>query len=218
MYISHKQLTDQARRGIPQGSSTSPIVATLECAKLQVSHELESGLANYADDFLSLHKTKQDAESAAGVLQESVGKLPGGKFSLKQKGIGHLSEGVVFLGHHIQMIDNKIWITPSEANKLKLMTMLDHFEDQSGVFSTGTVGGAGGHPDKQKALLAIANSFNYLRSWRAAFAACNDLDEALIGMCAKNISLMIGKAGVTPDDFTDVAATAGFHFGYSGWD
>lgn len=216
LHASCDELTDQARRGIPQGSSTSPIVAAIECSKLELSHGLETALINFADDFQTLHKTKHDAESAAGELQEAVGKLPGGNFSLKTKGIGHLSEGCVFLGHDVRLVDGAIRISPSDLNYTRLMSRLDAIQEACGVFSTGVIGEKLTPEQKRKVLQAIADSRLYLESWLAFFKECDDLDNSLVIACQKDIEMMMAKIGATPENLNGLTGSEVFSIEYSG--
>jgi hypothetical protein len=58
----HTRMLNQARLGIPQGSSASPIVAMIECARLNPSSLGITALMNYMDDFLLLTKTSAELE------------------------------------------------------------------------------------------------------------------------------------------------------------
>ncbi len=214
--VPYTMLIQQARRGLPQGSSTSSIIAMIECAKLKLSHELESALFNYADDFLSLFKTAEEAVSAAEELQDAVGDLPGGNFSLEQRGIGHLSEGCTFLGHHIQLVDGVLRIAPSDQNYIRLTSRLEAIEKACGAFSTGVIGEKVTLEHKHKVLQAIADSCHYLNSWLAAFSECNDLDDSLIMDCKKSILMMMVKVGAKPEDLVDFAGSETFSVEYSG--
>lgn len=216
LWVSHSMLIQQARRGLPQGSSTSSIIAMIECAKLKLSHELESALFNYADDFLSLFKTAEEAVSAAEELQDAVGELPGGNFSLKQKGIGHLSKGCTFLGHHIQLVDGVLRIAPSDQNYIRLTSRLEAIEKACGAFSIGVIGEKFTLEQKHKVLQAIADSCHYLNSWLAAFSECTDLDDGLIMDCEKNILMMMVKVGAKPEDLAGLTGSEAFSFDYSG--
>ena len=201
--LSKGALIHAARRGVPQGSSCSSIIGLIECSKLQVSKALEQRLTNFADDFLSLHPTQQDAESAAVELEEAASQLPGGNFTLKTKVMSHLSQGCEFLGHSFDLVDGKLRIRPSPANQIKLDETFAQLQDECGVFNSP-------NPEKEKVLQAAGDCVSYLTGWAAAFAECDDLDDRWVSPSTLDVQYMLDKVKATEADLVGIPATKKF--------
>jgi hypothetical protein len=213
------QLIEGARQGIPQGSSISPLVAAMECARLPIPMEWEAGaLTNYVDDFLLLGASQAEVDERAAMLIELVGALPGGQFKLKPKAKGHLSDGVVFLGHHLRLRDGAASIAPSEGNFNKLLEKIAEFRRECGIYYS--VKPNAPHPltkpDADAVKIAVRKSLRYLQSWTGAFAGCDDLGEyAFTAM--KEVADMLAAIGLPADALGDIEVPVAFdvrdHFG-----
>lgn len=163
---------EEARRGLPQGASSSPAVSHLCVSQLAVDVATLEHLFNYEDDFLLLAGSKAELESRIASLKTAVGKLPGGQFHICTKSIGHASIGLDFLGHHIVYRNSQALAEPSLTNTLRLMSMLQSIDEEYGAFS----GGSGKIP-KGPLLHSCADKFSLLSHWKAAFRACDPKTE-----------------------------------------
>jgi len=133
-------LIKEARRGLPQGASTSPIAAHICLAGLKVKDERLEQTFNFEDDFLVLAKTEAELHHQIEVLKAAVGILPGGQFDLVLKRAVHLCEGLDFLGHHLSLRSGEPFAEPSETNLVALAAKLqkldvDVFSNASGKIS-----------------------------------------------------------------------------------
>src|SRR5262245_60354949 len=83
LYSSHSSwiaLLSQSRRGLPQGSTCSPIIGSFSLSHLKWSFPAGVMLINYVDDFLLLAKSPELLETAKGELVKAIAELPGGNF------------------------------------------------------------------------------------------------------------------------------------------
>lgn len=195
---SNTRIIDQARLGIPQGSSASPIVAMIECARLTPSSLGITALMNYMDDFLLLAKTGKDLEEQIAKLSEAVGALPSGHFTLVTKSKGHLADGCDFLGHHLKLEDKDLRVKPTEANVQKLFHKLNEMEEASEAHTTS-------NPDKAKIIQAAAEMNAHIEGWKSAFQECDDLEDRWLMLPRQNVEHMLAKAGATLDDLKGLA-------------
>ena len=97
--------------GTPQGGVISPLLANIALhgmeAALGVQHRRGQvvgprALVRYADDFCVFCESREDAEAAQDCL-EGWFKTRGLEFSSEKTRIVHLTEGIDFLGFHIQL-------------------------------------------------------------------------------------------------------------------
>lgn len=170
-HLSYATLLSEARRGIPTGSCASSIVAPMMVSRMLLAAAVENHLVNFEDDFLLLAPTKDELEKRIEALGSSVKTIPGGRFKLQQKSCGHLAEtGAFFLGHSISRNGGSVRIRLTHTNRESLYLVLDE------LFKELPVGG----PIEAfvEALLKhCARAYQYLESWRATFALCEDVAE-----------------------------------------
>lgn len=84
-------------RGIPQGSPLSPLLANLYLDELDEAVQVRYPMVRYADDFVVLARSRDEAESARDLIIEVLDRL---KLSLNDEKtrIVSFDEGFVFLG------------------------------------------------------------------------------------------------------------------------
>lgn len=163
-----------ARPGVPQGSAVSPLVGELAVSKLNLKLPPGTCFANYADDFLVIVPTKDQLETALLAFASAVAELPGGTFKLKQKQCSPITDGVIFLSHHLQM-ESSHWVaTPSDDAYSNLWYDLEKLELKARAAKKRYL--------KQKspenriaALSAIDRCRAHGVGWLAAFSECEDV-------------------------------------------
>ena len=88
-------------KGTPQGGVISPLLANIVLNSFD--HELESKgykFVRYADDFVILCKTKQEAEEALGFSRDILERQMQLELSQEKTKIVHIMDGFDFLGFH----------------------------------------------------------------------------------------------------------------------
>ena len=166
-------LLQEASRGIPTGSSCSPIVAAFILARLSWQPSMIVVLVNYADDFLLLAESAEVLEEEIGKLKQAVAELPGGQFKLRTIAQGTLYEGVDFLGHRLRMRSgDKLSTTPTDSNSLLFDHKLHELESK---LPTGV--SLASAKNKSKALQGLADFNGYGMGWLPAFSECDDIAE-----------------------------------------
>jgi len=92
----------RACRGLPQGSPLSPLLSNLALAP--VDRAIDSKrvrLVRYADDFLLMTRTREQAEAAAARMAALI--LPLGlKLNRAKTRVANLDEGIRFLGYRFE--------------------------------------------------------------------------------------------------------------------
>ena len=184
-----------ARRGIPQGSSLSPLVAEMMVSKMPLTVALRKHLTNYADNFLLLAKTEAQLQELVDELKAAIYELPGGHFKLKDEGSGCLDGDTLrFLGHRFQLEEGVLRISVSVQNQNRFYGELIQFETGSGPYMLCADGDA---LEVLKARLAIL--YSYVKSWVSAHRLCDDVhDIAAEGFSLINTTL--AKVGLSFSD------------------
>lgn len=102
-WLSRPVIIDGVRverpRGIPQGSPLSPLLANFILDDFDADLERHGfRLLRFADDFIILAKSREQAERAHEVVMQSLAELKL-QLNLEKTHILHLSEGLKFLGY-----------------------------------------------------------------------------------------------------------------------
>ena len=168
--LSLTTLLWQARQGLPQGSSTSPIIAAYILARLAWNASTQVVLVNYADDFILLAFDEEALEPEIGKLQDAVAQLPGGHFKLRLIEKRHLSKGVDFLGHHLELVNGQLRTTPTDGNWEAALSVNNEIETKLLHFKPGKA-------HKHKDLIALAKVQAHTDGWVAAFKECDNIAE-----------------------------------------
>jgi Reverse transcriptase (RNA-dependent DNA polymerase) len=110
----------EARRGIPQGSAASPLLAEMLLAPLlfQVPAGGKVVVVAYADNILVLAKTASDADAMTDSLELALKKHPAGPFSPKIKSFS-VGGPIEFLGHRVTAHGDKVRAQPTLENQEK---------------------------------------------------------------------------------------------------
>jgi hypothetical protein len=208
---SLENLHIQARQGVPLGSASSPIVGMICVSRLAFQIPPGVALLNYADDFQLLAKSPKMLKKSIGKLADAVAKLPGGHFKLKTKAQGSAMTGIDFLGHRLQIVNDKLKTTPTEANLQYICDKLNTLEERFGQAAYGP-----GKINHAKAILCAAEQYAFIDGWLAAFSECDDmairwaklpiakLNETLtaIGISTDQIAKVVEPwMGYTPDNY-----------------
>lgn len=105
-------------RGTPQGSVISPLLANLYLNPLD--HEVAQRgweMVRYADDFVVLCRTREEAETVLGFLSEWTGKAGLNLHPTKTRIVNTATEGFDFLGWHF--CGDKKWPRKKSLQKLQ---------------------------------------------------------------------------------------------------
>lgn len=107
----------EARLGIPQGSSVSPLVADALLAWVIDAVPKKGVVITYADNFLLMAKTPEDACTMLSALWSALAAHPAGP--LKPHSPIGFKPGLPlqFLGHCIDLVNGKCVVQPDEDNR-----------------------------------------------------------------------------------------------------
>ena len=194
----HHILHLEARLGIPQGSACSSIIGAYCTSRLPWVAMADVAMLNYADDYLLLAKSSNARAKAIDELTEAVGSLPGGTFKLELKGKGSASQGFCFLGHELQIVNEKLMTWPSVASHKSLFRTLANLNDRISaiVFPVGAPIGA--KFNKHAAVLQLAKQAAVVEGWCEAFQECDSLKEQ-IAIAGPGWAVWANEIGVTFD-------------------
>jgi hypothetical protein len=155
-----------ARRGIPQGSAASPLVAEIALA-LPLNHVPKLGYVfSYADNALLMATTKNDVVAMSKALCAA----------LKAHPVGHLwprvtmfaaGEPIDFLGYQLTSKRGKVFIEPTPRNQQKFDLTVSRLLRQ---LKNPTLIG-------QQRAAVVRNLKRYTSSWTAAFSICDGVAE-----------------------------------------
>jgi hypothetical protein len=155
-----------ARRGLPQGSAASPIVAEAMVAiALKAVPTLVGVIIAYADNILLLAKTKSDRDSMTKTLLAAFEAHPVGRLRLSPKTFAP-GEPIEFLGHRLTPCEGGVHIEPDDDNKRK-------FEDRM-KSKLRSLAKTKRPRARRTALHRIKED---IRSWVDAFSLCDDIKE-----------------------------------------
>ena len=112
----------EVRRGLPQGSSASPIVVEMLLAPIM--NELPQGgvVLVYADNFLIMAKDENGAATIALALGSALNSHPAGPLWPNQPKIYFPHQAVEFLGYRLKMVKGKCEVSPTWKNTGKFDT------------------------------------------------------------------------------------------------
>jgi RNA-directed DNA polymerase len=175
MFLKADVMADEARieveEGTPQGGPISSLLANIYLHPLDTAlHGSGYGFVRYADDFVVFARTKEEAQKALALIQETVAQL-GLQLNAKKTRIAHISDGFSFLGF-------RYFRTPKGTYKLVREKSESKFRE---AVRWRTKRHAGQKPRKAKACTAvrlrrderlmrmIASVNEYLRSWHVYF-------------------------------------------------
>jgi len=113
------QILAEARRGIPQGSAASPLLAEILLAPTLEQLPTGGEVFAYLDNFLVMAKSEEDAVSMSLNLRSALKAHPAGPLRPKIKARFHPGEPIEFLGHRLIAHHGAVIIEPSPLNQQK---------------------------------------------------------------------------------------------------
>ncbi len=149
-----------ARRGLPQGSATSPLVVEMLLAPVLASLPCEDWVG-YADNLLTLGKSEGDVVSIFTACGSAVTAHPAGPLRLNPPKVYKPGTPIDFLGHRLRCFGGQIRIEPTPDNLAKFKTKL-----QRGLKQVKK----GNHN-------AAERLRKYVLGWVAAFKQCTDIPQ-----------------------------------------
>jgi hypothetical protein len=149
----------EARRGIPQGSAASPLLAEMLLALPLKQLPNLGQVFGYLDNFLVMAKSEDDAVSMAKALGCALEAHPAGPLRPKIKAVFRAGEPIDFLGHRLTMHQGTILIEPSPPNRQEF--------DAKVKTDLACVKGKSLSPTARAR--KIQELRKYVRSWTAAF-------------------------------------------------
>jgi len=174
--LSIDEMIDQACRGVPQGSALSPKIAGMSVATLDWTSDLP--LFNWVDDFLILGTTEEAVIEAAHTLIAKVSALPGGKFDLKLKSVCEANDGIVFLGHRIQIFEDQVEISPAFLDDFYGPLVAAELLICPSLYLPSFTPKL----SKKEIFIVVADMWVFAKSWAQAFSACDDIDDYLLSV------------------------------------
>ena len=174
--------------GVAQGNALSPLFANAYLAKLDAA--MEAGghrLIRYADDFIVMCRTQEEAQEAEGIAREVLESLNLELHPEKSRR-GRVSEGIEFLGCFF----NGQRLVPSKKKQARFKARISELTEI-----------AASRP--QTLLAVLADCRQFINGWTAAFAHSDilhiehDLEEhvnARLGIAISKLGWRIARAEV----------------------
>jgi hypothetical protein len=126
--VSPVNAADRGRRGIPQGSAVSSLVAEIALAEFARIPSGNVRVIFFADDFLILTKTKREACAIEHTLRSAARQSPFGPLSFKHLKVVQLAHGIDYLGWHFRLrrgqVEQKPAMTSLQKTNAKLAEKL----------------------------------------------------------------------------------------------
>jgi hypothetical protein len=162
--IFTQDLLAQARRGIPQGSAASNLIAEILLAKVVNQSPIAGRVFSYADNILILGQNEDDVKSTQLALESALKAHPAGPLVPNAKTFKS-GDPIDFLGHRLTYKSGKVLIEPSPAN-LK-------------TFEKTLTSGLSAILQKTTPIAVrrakIKRLRTFIRSWVAAFKSCDGI-------------------------------------------
>jgi hypothetical protein len=117
-------LLSDARKGVPQGSSASPLIGITALSHMPWTPPSDTTAVFYCDNMGLLCATEGEAEAGIKALRATVEALPTGKFETKLVGIDNVNDGFDFLGVHFRY-DDGLTIIPTAKNHARFFQKID---------------------------------------------------------------------------------------------
>ena len=107
----------KARRGIPHGSAVASLVLEMLVAPVLKTLPGVAIVPCYADNMLTMAKTKEDAVSVTKAMWSALEGHPVGPLTPSLRGEFGPGDTIELLGHRLRRVDLAVLITPSEENE-----------------------------------------------------------------------------------------------------
>jgi hypothetical protein len=169
----HSDELAKARRGIPQGSATSSLVAEMLLAKAIHAIPPIGVVVAYADNILLIAKTKEDVVSMCYALRCALKAHPAGPLQPKRRYFDS-GQPIEFLGHKLTLkTGGKVRIEPSDHNLQKFVSQVTADLHKLQKLE----------PSKRAARIQKVRL--RIVSWTANFALCDDMKKFKASWLAK---------------------------------
>lgn len=157
------ELFADARRGIPQGSIISALVAEilLACTFDQLTGPGQC--VGYADNFLVMGKKEADVKTTTLSLWSALKAHPAGQLRPNKPKLYKLGKSIDFLGHRLRLVAGKVHISPTTENLAEFKSRFDH--DISKIIDA---------PSPAATARIVEELRRYVRSWHSAFKLWDD--------------------------------------------
>jgi hypothetical protein len=162
------QFLAEARRGIPQGSAASSLIAEMLLAGPLKTLPTNVGVVpSYADNMLIMARCEKDAVTMKETLWLALKGHSVGQLQPKLQSKSGPGEPVDFLGHRLQLKghDVKITLTPENDNKFH-----QHVTRELKYVNKDT------HPTSARRRRA-GKLRRYISTWEANFCRCDEMKE-----------------------------------------
>ncbi|MES2341628.1 MAG: reverse transcriptase domain-containing protein [Pseudomonadota bacterium] len=168
-YGDSEATRDTLRRGIPQGSPTSDLVASQLLGMLLEPIAFDTMCARYSDNIFGACDTREDAEATLLALSERLRTHPAGELTLHKQTVTHSDKGVHLLGYLVttnanqERYEARAFPSPSSCSRWL-----------SELPSRLTMQSIDARQDE-----AIALTLEWLRCWRSSDPSCDWIDRLL---------------------------------------
>jgi hypothetical protein len=157
----------KARRGIPQGSAVASLAVEILLAPVLKALPSVAIVPSYADNMLTMAKTKEDAVSVTQALLSALQGHPVGPLTPSFRGKFGPDDTIEFLGRRLRLIGSAVHITPSEENEAEF-----HLEFKQRLSKV----------KETTAKLTVRRERardlkRYVSSWTGAFGCCDGMKE-----------------------------------------
>ena len=154
-----------ARRGIPQGSATSPLLAEAALSYSLAEVPPMGHMVGYQDNTLLLAQKQDDVERMTKALWSALEASPVGRLKPKVKRYSP-GEPIIFLGHRLTVDNGDVLIEPSERNLIKFQNNVARFSKKLRGFKKTD------HRRKR----GEKRLKRYVQSWVSAFSLCQNIE------------------------------------------
>jgi hypothetical protein len=152
------ELFADARRGIPQGSIISSLVAEILLACIFDQLTGSGQCIGYADNFLVVGKKEDDVKTTTSSLWSALKAHPAGQLRPNKPNLYKPGKHIDFLGHRLKLMTEKVYIRPTPAN---LSEFKSRFEQAINKIIDA--------PSPTAKTRAADELRRYTRSWHSAF-------------------------------------------------
>jgi len=154
------------RRGLPQGSAASPLVAEMLLAPLFENLPEGGRSIGYVDNFLAMGKSESGAVSMTEAFWSALEAHPAGQLKAKNPLIYEPGKPIQFLGHQLRLTDGEVVISPTLVRQQEFETTF-----QEGLAKIKAASSS------EKRSNAVSKLSYYVRSWTASFGLCDNIKE-----------------------------------------
>ncbi len=231
------KLFQQARRGVAQGSTLSPLIGELAVSQLDWEGIAEVQMLNYADDFLLIAPDIETLDVATKALTSAVAVLPGGHFSLLEKDMPDIASststfgaGAVFLGYSLKIDKDgllDVWPCGSALERFgeikgEMTRRIKKAIKQLKSVSIEKDGAEEAFHSKLGAAGRISQLYHYVKAWEGAFKETDPIIlDNIVGDEFKKVGKFSAEIGMAmsevikievdiPDVF-EISGADGYH-------